>query len=317
MEDSKSLKEAWDSNSMTKNWIPCLDMQGNQIDKKPIMFCSMRCNKIDQCGSFLLYHDAIKLLREQVLKQKNPALIPGFNKFIDSITDHVGKENIPEGIKIIKGDQAEDETGESEDENGGSETENGKSEDENGEPETENGNGPEDNEDDTEGQDDKTETPEEKKGAEDTSKKKTVKKKKTKRKAKRNVKEEPEDKTQNSEPENKTVEVKDTDRYAILPLHVTDIEARGFVKKSQLNSLLSKFKEEGIECSVFKLGKDINKKSEYDYLVAPLEADHPKMVNNEELQDIIEEFTENNIQVRIFKIGKELRARKQIIIEEV
>jgi len=51
--------------------------------------------------------------------------------------------------------------------------------------------------------------------------------------------------------------------------------------------------------------------------VAPLEEDHPKMVNNEELQDIIEEFTENNIQVRIFKIGKELRARKQIIIEEV
>ena len=96
-----------------------------------------------------------------------------------------------------------------------------------------------------------------------------------------------------------------------------DVEARGFVTKAQLNELLAKFKEEGIECSVFKLGKDINKKSKFDYLVVPLDRDIPRMVSKEDLQENIEEFTENNIQIRIFQLGKELRARKQIVIEEI
>jgi len=262
---------------LSKGWILCKDETGETVGKEPLIICATRCKKADKCQTFNIFPDAISMVRDAIIEQDNENHVIAFNKLVDVLVKSSGYESF-EGNKI-----SDEETEPINDE------------------------------------------PAQEPPAKKKKKKKKVSAKKTDKKDKQGeeptvekkddeVAAETEDPAE--EAPNVTIDAK-PERYIILPLKVEDPNLSGFVTKDQIEDIVGKFHEEGVECSVFRLGKDIKKKSKYDYLVCPVSKGEPKLIDEEDLNDIINEYAASDIDLRIYQVGKEFTYQKQIIIKEV
>ena len=279
----EKLQQLYDEKNLTERWIFCLDENGDVQKKKPVVHC-IQCENAHKCPSLEHYEDFPQILRECVENQNNPSLSKVCTEFLEALGGRLGTnlldaqdgENEPDGSSDNTDDQEE-----------------GASQDEAKDPPDGKGSG---------------------KNSGNRGKKKKARKKRGPRKTDNEV--DPPDKRDDEQGESKKIINALPDKFVLLPTKLDNPEARGFVTKDKLESLLDKFDKEGQEVAVFRIASHNLAKKKYDYLVVPSSDASPEIITYDELLSRIEDYDSEQIDIKIFEVGRQLQYRKEIIIEE-
>jgi len=271
-------KEPGDPDRLSKGWILC-NPEGDESKRKKIpVLQCLTCNKKGECQSLRKFEDAIDIIEGMISNQTNP---DEYKEDLDTLKSILMK--MPD----------EEATG------------NDKGEDE----------GKEDN---------KTEEKEE----EEPKKKKKSSKKKTKKKSKKKSKKKKKDDNTEKEEGNNEEEKEElnktsvdfkTQQYLILPCIKNRGEAeKNIVSEDDVEDLMEKFNEEGVEFELYKLEPITKKRSKgADYVIWPVEVGEPIFSPKDSLMEAIKELDKNEVDFRIFELGRELAPKKTIELEYV
>ena len=280
----EKLQQLYDEKNLTERWIFCLDENGDVQKKKPVVHC-IQCENAHKCPSLEHYEDFPQILRECVENQNNPSLSKVCTEFIGALGERLGKNLLDaQGV----GDESDESSDNTDDQEEGASQE--------------------------ETQDPPHEEVEEK-NSKKKGKKKKARKKRGPRKADNKVDSEDKEDDKQDGGEKKVINAL-PDKFVLLPTKLDNPEARGFVTKDKLESLIDKFDKEGQEVAVFRIASHNLAKKKYDYLVVPSSDASPEIITYDELLSRIEDYDSEQIDIKIFEVGRQLQYRKEIIIEE-
>lgn len=179
---------------------------------------------------------------------------------------------------------------------------------------------------------------------EEVNKKEEPEKKKVKKKKKKPKKKpepEPEDKAEPEQEEENTEENKETEpedepnetetepgkksiefnlnQYLILPFIKDKGKAeKNIVSEEDVQELINKFEDEGVEFELYKLEPVTQKRTEgIDYIIFPKDVAEPIFTPKEQLMQAASELDKNGMEFQVFELGRELRLKRKIELEYI
>lgn len=275
-------KKPKDPDRLSKGWIFCRPDPDSQDRKKiPLLQC-LSCGEAKTCAAVRSYEDIMEVLEESISKQSNP-------------------EDLKESLENLRTLLEEDSDTEKEEEE------------------------EEENDDEDENEDEKEE-PEIKEVKEKKSKKKNKPdpepedKPEPKEDTEENKETEPEDEPNETETESEKKSIEfNLKQYLILPFIKDKGKAeKNIVSEEDVQDLINKFEDEGVEFELYKLEPVTQKRTEgVDYVIFPKEVAEPIFTPKEQLMQAASELDKNGMDFQVFELGRELRLKRKIELEYI